>query len=130
LATPSAVHHSKKLLSQVKDGTIYEGILHTMRPETKEVNVVLHWARPIKGPGAAAAPPAVKQMLIPSGDLVQILAKNVDLSEEELSGPLNGANAFETDSEISKGRGGYAFNSNIFGFSCSDANVEIKDLAP
>ncbi len=91
---------------QVKDGTIYEGILHSMRPEGKDMNVVLHWARPMKGPGAVSAPPAVKQCVIPSADLVQILAKNVDLSEEELSRPLNGANAFETDSEISKGRGG------------------------
>lgn len=82
-----------------------------MRPEGKDINVVLHWARPVKGPGAASAPPAVKQCIIPSTDLVQILAKNVDLSEEELSRPLNGANAFETDSEISKGRGGCVYRS-------------------
>ncbi len=96
----------QQMLLQVKDGTIYEGILHKMRPENEDLNVVLHWARALRGPSAATATPAVKQMLIPSADLVQILAKNVDLSEEELSGPLNGGNAFETDSEISKGRGG------------------------
>lgn len=69
--------------------------------------MVLHWARPIRGPGAATPTPAVKKMFIPSADVVQVLAKNVDISEEELSGPVNGSGAFETDSEISKGRGGY-----------------------
>lgn len=77
-----------------------------MKPENKEHSVVLHWAKPIKGPDASAAAAPIQQLVIPSADLVQVLGKNVDLSAEALSGPSNGSNTFETDSEISKGRGG------------------------
>ena len=88
---------------------MYEGIFHTAIPEGKELSVVLHWAKPLQGPAAAQAKPAVKQLTIPSADLVQIVARDVDMTPEGLSGAsLNGAGAFETDSEISRGRGGCA----------------------
>ena len=98
-----------KVEVQIVSGTVYEGILHSLQARNKQPNVVLYHAKPIKGPEASAQARPVKELVIKPEDLVQILAAGVDLSPEALAGPTNGAAAFGTDSEISRGRGGYAY---------------------
>lgn len=86
---------------------MYEGIVHQALSEGKEFNVVLHWAKPVQGSAAATPGAPVKQLTIASADVLQITAKDVDLTPEGLSGTsANGVHSFETDSEISKGKGG------------------------
>jgi hypothetical protein len=94
---------------QVSDGTVYEGIVHSLAPDGEGSSVVLHWAKPLRGPAAATQAPPVKLLTIPATDLVQLIVRDIDLTPEGLSGQsANGAKSFETDSEISRGRGGYA----------------------
>jgi hypothetical protein len=69
--------------------------------------VSLLWAKPTGGPEAAGPAAPVKQLVVPSADLVQIHGRDIDMSIDALSGPSNGSSAFETDTEISRGRGGY-----------------------
>lgn len=95
-----------KVTVEVASGTVYEGILHSLQPRNKSAQVRLSWAKPIKGPESASQATPVKEVVIKAEDLVQIHATEVDLSPEALTGPTNGAAAFGTDSEISKGRGG------------------------
>ena len=95
-----------KVTVEVANGTVYEGILHSLQPRNKAVQVRLSWAKPLKGPESASQATPVKELVIKAEDLVQIHATEVDLSPEALTGPTNGAAAFGTDSEISKGRGG------------------------
>ena len=95
-----------KVTVEVANGTVYEGILHSLQPRNKTAQVRLCWAKPTKGPESASQATPVKELVIKAEDLVQIHAIEVDLSPEALTGPTNGAAAFGTDSEISKGRGG------------------------
>lgn len=93
--------------AQVKDCTVYEGIVHQALFEGKEFSVVLHWAKPVQGSAAATPGAPVKQLTIASADVLQITARDVDLTPEGLGGTsVNGVHSFETDSEISKGKGG------------------------
>ena len=93
--------------AQVKDGSVYEGIVHSLAVPGEDSSVVLHWAKPLRGPAAATQAPPVKLLTIPAADFVQLVVKDIDLTPEGLSGPAaNGTKAFETDSEISRGRGG------------------------
>lgn len=96
----------QKVEAQVVDGTVYEGILHSLQPRNKHVQATLYWAKPIKGPRSTAQARPVKELVIKAEELVQIHAAEVDLSPETLAGPTNGSGAFGTDSEISRGRGG------------------------
>ena len=94
---------------QVRDGAAYEGIVHSLAPDGEEAGVVLHWAKPLHGPAAATQAPPVKLLTVPATDLVQLIVRDLDLTPEGLSGQsTNGAKSFETDAEISRGRGGYA----------------------
>ena len=96
----------QKVDVQVVNGTVYEGILHSLQPRSKHAQVTLSWAKAIRGPDSSAQARPVKELVIKPEELVQIHASEVDLSPEALSGPTNGSGAFGTDSEISRGRGG------------------------
>jgi len=95
-----------KVEVQIVNGTVYEGVLHSLQPRSKHTEVTLSWAKAIKGPGSSAQARPVEELMIKPEELVQIHASEVNLSPEALTGPTNGAGAFGTDSEISRGRGG------------------------
>ena len=96
----------QKVEVQVANGTVYEGILHSLQARSKHTQVTLCWAKAIKGPDSSAQARPIKELVIKPEELVQIHASEVDLSPEALTGPTNGSSAFGTDSEISRGRGG------------------------
>ncbi len=98
---------------QVKSGIVYEGIFHTWNVENnKELHVVLSYAKIVKDPNSkpsdrqAAAERPVKRLVIHDKDLVQIVAKDVRMNPEDLGPVDRGIDGFETDSAISRGRGG------------------------
>jgi hypothetical protein len=97
---------------QLVDGTIYEGIFHTMKVDGRHTHVVLKYAKVAREAsstaedmqGIAKKPELVK--VFHSDDIAAVVAKDVRMSPEDL-----GAEAydlgFETDAAISRGRGGY-----------------------
>ncbi|KAK9811701.1 hypothetical protein WJX72_008616 [[Myrmecia] bisecta] len=96
---------------QVKSGAVYEGIFHALHPENKDLNVVLKEAKLIrdsaKGDGSAIGQ-RHKVLIVYSADLVQLVAKDIRMSAEDV-GPVGGADderEFSTDAAISRGRGG------------------------
>ena len=97
------------LTLQVKSGAVYQGIFHTAQLDNADINVVLQMAKLIKeGEQQASTSPAVKrpikELIIKSGDLMSLTAKDVRMGADDLSGPAE--DAFGTDAAISKGRGG------------------------
>jgi hypothetical protein len=100
------------LLVQVKNGVVYEGIFNTMQFEGKEMHVVLKYAKVARDPNSKLsdlqreAERPIKTLVIYSHDLVQVTATDVKLSPEDLGPALD--DDFETDSSISRGRGGCA----------------------
>ena len=106
IAFVATVLMGQKVEVQVANGTVYEGILHSLQARSQSTQVTLCWAKPIKGPDASAQARPVEELVIKPEELVQMYASEVDLSPEALVGPTNGSGAFGTDSEISRGRGG------------------------
>jgi len=102
-----------KVEVQVKNGAIYEGIFHTMHFVNNEVDVVLKYAKLVRDPNAkvasekdALAEKPAKTLKVPSSELVQIIAKDVRVTPEDLSGADKSEYGFETDASIGRGRGG------------------------
>ena len=98
-------------LVQVKNGSVYAGIFSAASTSTKDLDIVLSFARLKEGDTAsntAASQGAVKTLKFLYSDLVQVLAKDVPLGADDL-GPtgLKDSDAFSTDSEISRKRAGY-----------------------
>jgi hypothetical protein len=100
------------LLAQVKNGVVYEGIFNTMQFEGKDMHVVLKFAKVIRDPNSKLsdlqreAERPIKTLVIYNHDLVQVTATDIKLSPEDLGPALD--DDFETDSSISRGRGGCA----------------------
>lgn len=98
---------------QVLSGCVFEGIFHTMYIKESDVNVVLMYAKLIHDPNIA--PGAVKNelaeqpfktLVIHSADLAQIVAKDVRFTPQDLSETDANNMGFDTDANISRGRGG------------------------
>src|SRR5689334_19763690 len=96
---------------QLTDGTVYEGIFHTMKVDGKDAHVVLKYAKVIKDPSitaeglqAIAKKPEVTKV-IHSDDIAGVVAKDVRMAPEDL-GSEQYEVGFETDAAISRGRGG------------------------
>jgi hypothetical protein len=81
-----------------------------MQFEGKDIHVVLKYAKVIRDPSSKLsdlqreAERPVKTLVIYSHDLVQVTATDIKLSAEDLGPALD--DDFETDSSISRGRGG------------------------
>lgn len=96
---------------QLIDGTVYEGIFHTMKVEGKDAHVVLKYAKVLKDPSITAEglqaiakkPEVVK--VIHSDDIAGVVAKDVRMAPEDLGAEQYDV-GFETDAAISRGRGG------------------------
>jgi hypothetical protein len=93
------------------DGTVIEGIFHTMKLHGSHAHVVLKYAKVTKDPSITAEglqaiakkPEVVK--VIHSDDIAGIVAKDVRMTPEDL-GAEQYELGFETDAAISRGRGG------------------------
>ncbi len=88
---------------------MYEGIFHTMHITEGDMNLVLKFAKLVKDPTMkpgsekeALAEKPVKTLVIYSADLVQIVAKDVRFTPEDLASDDFG---FETDASIGRGKG-------------------------
>lgn len=100
------------LLAQLVDGTIYEGIFHTMKVDGKDAHVVLKYAKVLKDPSITAEglqaiakkPEVVK--VVHSDDIAAVVAKDVRMAPEDLGAEQQYDFGFETDAAISRGRGG------------------------
>lgn len=98
-------------LVQLTDGTVYEGIFHTMKVDGKDAHVVLKYAKVVKDPtitaeglqAIAKKPEATK--VIHSDDIAGVVAKDVRMAAEDLGSEQYDV-GFETDATISRGRGG------------------------
>ncbi|GIL60624.1 hypothetical protein Vafri_15158 [Volvox africanus] len=100
-----------KVEVQVLSGLVYEGVFGSLQNDSTGVFFILKYAKIIKDPKAAAdrtalAEKPVPNLTIPAAELVQLLAKDVRLSPEDLTGADRGEVGFETDAAISRGRGG------------------------
>ncbi|GFR48121.1 hypothetical protein Agub_g9948 [Astrephomene gubernaculifera] len=101
-----------KVEAQVASGVVYEGVFGSLSSDSTGVSIVLKFAKIIKDPKAPAsdrtslAEKPVPVLTISAGDLVQLFAKDVRLSPEDLSGADRSDVGFETDAAISRGRGG------------------------
>ncbi len=97
---------------QVKSGVVYEAVFSSMTTEGSSASIVLKFAKKIKDPKDSAsdrtalAERPVPVVTIPTADLVQLTAKDVRMSPEDLSGADRSDFGFETDAAISRGRGG------------------------
>jgi hypothetical protein len=98
-------------LVQLTDGTVYEGIFHTMKVDGKDAHVVLKYAKVVKDPTitaeglqAIAKKPEVTKV-IHSDDIAGVVAKDVRMAAEDLGSEQYDV-GFETDATISRGRGG------------------------
>lgn len=96
---------------QLVDGTIYEGIFHTMKVDGRHTHVVLKYAKVAREAsstaddmqGIAKKPELVK--VFHSDDIAAVVAKDVRMAPEDLGAEAYDL-AFETDAAISRGRGG------------------------
>lgn len=96
---------------QLTDGTVFEGIFHTMKVEGRDAHVVLKYAKVVKDPSitaeglqAIAKKPEVTKV-IHSDDIAGVVARDVRMAPEDL-GSEQYEVGFETDAAISRGRGG------------------------
>lgn len=90
---------------QTKNGVVYEGIFNIAPVSDKGMSVVLKYARVVKDPNTkldsmAERPKAT--WIISADDMVQLVAKDVRMNPEDLAPEDD----FETDANISRGRGG------------------------
>ncbi|KXZ55151.1 hypothetical protein GPECTOR_3g30 [Gonium pectorale] len=101
-----------KVELQVSSGMVYEGVFGSLQTDGATGHcVVLKYAKVIKDPGAstdrtALAERPVPVLTIPIAEVVQVFAKDVRFSPEDLSGADRSDVGFETDAAISRGRGG------------------------
>ncbi|KAG2488624.1 hypothetical protein HYH03_012796 [Edaphochlamys debaryana] len=102
-----------KVEVQVASGVVYEGVFTSLQQDAKGVSVTLKYAKVIKDPNApvssdrtALAEKPVPVLTVVPADLVQLYAKDVRLSPEDLAGSDRSDVGFETDAAISRGRGG------------------------
>ncbi|EFJ50477.1 hypothetical protein VOLCADRAFT_120645 [Volvox carteri f. nagariensis] len=100
-----------KVEAQVSSGMVYEGVFGSLHNDSTGVSFILKYAKVIKNPTTssdrnALAEKPVPILTIPAADLVQLYAKDVRLSAEDLSGADRSDVGFETDAAISRGRGG------------------------
>ena len=63
----------------MKDGSIFEGVFHAVKPEG--YGVVLKLARK-KDPTAVTLPSPIETLLIPASELVQVIARDINFVEE------------------------------------------------
>jgi hypothetical protein len=97
------------LIPQLTSGSTYEGVFSGLRVEPAGVSAVLKFAKPVYSQlddRNALAEKPVPLLAIPAGELMQIFAKDVRLSPEDLAGADRSDVGFETDAAISRGRGG------------------------
>ena len=92
-------------------GVVYEGVFGSWVTDSNGAQIVLKYAKVIKDASSASdrtalAEKPVTVLTIAAGDLVQLYAKDVRLSPEDLSGADRSDVGFETDAAISRGRGG------------------------
>jgi hypothetical protein len=92
---------------QVADGKVYEGVFNAADiDDENNMSIILKYARVIRDKGAAArdglAERPQKVLMIPSSDLVQVYAKDVRLTPEDLANTED----FEVDAAIGRGKGG------------------------
>jgi hypothetical protein len=98
----------------VKNGTVYEGIFHTLQIENKDAHLVLKYAKVVTEPSAQGSEKVldvntekpIPTLVIYSNDIVQMLVKDVKLNAEDLASTDRTDFGFETDSAISRGRAG------------------------
>ncbi|GIL92012.1 hypothetical protein Vretimale_18512 [Volvox reticuliferus] len=100
-----------KVEVQVANGMVYEGVFGSLQNDSTGVSFILKYAKIIKDPKAASDRTALAEkpvpiLTIPASELVQLFAKDVRLSPEDLSGADRSEIGFETDAAISRGRGG------------------------
>ncbi|KAJ9524107.1 hypothetical protein QJQ45_022529 [Haematococcus lacustris] len=104
----AAVLWGYKVEVLVKSGVLWEGIFYTANfQERGEMSVVLKCARVVRDPNAHSNAPVelpLKQKVFHNADLVQVYAKDVRFTPEDLAPDEE----FETDAAISRGRGGAA----------------------
>jgi hypothetical protein len=94
------------------DGTVYEGIFHTLKVEEGgSAHVVLKYAKVVRDPAITAEglqaiakkPEPIK--VFHSDDVAGLVARDVRMAAEDL-GAEQWDIGFETDAAISRGRGG------------------------
>lgn len=107
-----AITPTMAFLPQVKSGSVYEGVFHTMHISESDMNVVIKYAKLVRDVTAPAGSDArslaqkpVQTLIVQSADLVQVLAKDVRFTPEDLGGG-GGDFGFETDANISRNNGG------------------------
>lgn len=101
--------HDRAVLLQLTDGVVYEGVFNTLKVHGKGFHVVLKYAKVVKDPtltadglqALAQKPEPIKTL--PASSVVSVFAKDVKMGADDL-GPEQ--DDFETDSTISRGRGG------------------------
>jgi len=76
--------------NKVKDGSIFEGVFHAVKPDG--YGVVLKLARK-RDPNVTTLPSPIETLLIPASELVQVIAKDINFVEET---PTE-ASEFKTD---------------------------------
>jgi hypothetical protein len=91
---------------------VYEGIFHCMKLSAGARHVVLRYAKIVRDPTLTAdglqelAQRPDETKVVISDVLASIVAKDVRMAPEDLGSEAFGDVGFETDSAISRGRGG------------------------